>query len=74
MQPRSLTLLRAAVVLCVIGLVAGCSTPGSTAAPTTAGNATTAWAELGRPPSPTGRELDWLREAAQPARSHHRRA
>jgi Beta-xylosidase len=36
------------------------------------GNATAAWAELGRPPSPSQRELDWLREAAQPARSHHR--
>jgi xylan 1,4-beta-xylosidase len=35
-----------------------------------AGNAFTAWAELGRPPSPTRRELDWLREAAQPVRSH----
>jgi xylan 1,4-beta-xylosidase len=36
-----------------------------------AGNAATAWAELGRPPSPTRRELDWLREAALPVRSHY---
>jgi len=36
------------------------------------GNAMAAWADLGRPPSPSRRELDWLREAAQPARSHHR--
>lgn len=36
-----------------------------------AGNAMAAWAELGRPPSPTQRELDWLRELAQPARSHY---
>jgi len=37
-----------------------------------AGNAVAAWADMGRPPSPTQRELDWLREAAQPARSHRR--
>lgn len=37
-----------------------------------AGNARTAWIELGRPPSPTRRELEWLREAAVPVRSHHR--
>jgi spermidine/putrescine transport system substrate-binding protein len=41
MHPRSLTLLRAAVLLCVIGLVAACSSPGTSTGPTTAGNATT---------------------------------
>ena len=41
MHPRSLTLLRAAVLLCVIGLVAACSNAGASAAPTTGGNATT---------------------------------
>ncbi len=35
-----------------------------------AGNAFTAWAELGRPASPRRRELDLLREAAQPVREH----
>lgn len=34
------------------------------------GNAYSAWNELGRPPSPTARELDLLHEAAQPARHH----
>jgi xylan 1,4-beta-xylosidase len=37
-----------------------------------AGNAWTAWAELGRPPSPGRRELAALREAAQPVREHRR--
>lgn len=41
MHPRSLTLLRAAVLLCVIGLVAACSGPGASAGPTTAAGATT---------------------------------
>lgn len=35
-----------------------------------AGNAWAAWCEMGRPPSPTPRQLDALREASQPARSH----
>ncbi|MDG4798099.1 xylan 1,4-beta-xylosidase [Micromonospora sp. WMMD1082] len=35
-----------------------------------AGNAWRAWCELGRPPSPTSRQLDVLREAAEPARRH----
>ena len=35
MHPRSLTLLRAAVLLCVIGLVAACSNPGASTGPTT---------------------------------------
>ena len=35
MQPRSLTLPRAAVLLCVLGLVAACSGPGASTAPTT---------------------------------------
>ncbi|QOC91501.1 GH39 family glycosyl hydrolase [Micromonospora craniellae] len=35
-----------------------------------AGNAWRAWCELGRPPSPTTRQLDLLREAAEPARRH----
>ncbi|MBE1593690.1 hypothetical protein ACFPOI_23750 [Nonomuraea angiospora] len=34
------------------------------------GNAWAAWRELGRPSSPRPRELDVLREAAEPARSH----
>ncbi|MCK2215552.1 hypothetical protein MF672_017420 [Actinomadura sp. ATCC 31491] len=34
------------------------------------GNAWAAWRELGRPASPAARELDVLREAAEPARSH----
>ena len=34
------------------------------------GNAYTAWAELGRPASPTSRQFDLLREAAEPVRSH----
>ncbi len=37
-----------------------------------AGNAWTAWAELGRPESVDRRQLDTLREAAEPARSHCR--
>jgi xylan 1,4-beta-xylosidase len=37
-----------------------------------AGNAWTAWAELGRPASPKPRELDVLRETAQPMREHRR--
>jgi spermidine/putrescine transport system substrate-binding protein len=41
MQPRSLTLPRAAVLLSVFGLVAACSSPGASTGPTTAGNATT---------------------------------
>jgi xylan 1,4-beta-xylosidase len=36
------------------------------------GNAWTAWREMGRPRSPRPRQLDWLREAAEPARSHRR--
>ncbi|MEO3747678.1 xylan 1,4-beta-xylosidase [Plantactinospora sp. B5E13] len=36
------------------------------------GNAWTAWAELGRPRSPRPRQLDALREAAEPGRRHHR--
>ncbi len=35
-----------------------------------AGNAYTAWAEMGRPPSPRAGQLDALREAAEPVRSH----
>ncbi|MEV4413177.1 xylan 1,4-beta-xylosidase [Catellatospora sp. NPDC049609] len=35
-----------------------------------AGNAYTAWCEMGRPRSPRPRDLDALREAAEPARSH----
>jgi xylan 1,4-beta-xylosidase len=35
-----------------------------------AGNAWAAWCEMGRPPSPSSRQLDALREASQPARSH----
>ena len=46
MQPRTPTLLRAAVLLCVFGLVAACSGPGATTAPSavpaTAGPATAA--------------------------------
>ncbi len=34
------------------------------------GNAWAAWSEMGRPLSPRPRELDLLREAAEPARSH----
>ncbi|MER7890012.1 xylan 1,4-beta-xylosidase [Micromonospora sp. NPDC094482] len=34
------------------------------------GNAWAAWAELGRPRSPRPRQLDALREAAEPARTH----
>ncbi len=37
-----------------------------------AGNAWTAWGEMGQPASPRRRELDMLREAAQPVREHHR--
>jgi xylan 1,4-beta-xylosidase len=36
------------------------------------GNAWAAWGELGRPASPTARQLDILREAAEPARTHRR--
>lgn len=36
-----------------------------------AGNAWTAWREMGRPLSPRPRQLDALREAAEPARGHH---
>jgi xylan 1,4-beta-xylosidase len=36
------------------------------------GNAWAAWREMGRPRSPRPRQLDWLREAAEPARSHYR--
>ena len=35
-----------------------------------AGNAWAAWGEMGRPASPTARQLDALREAAEPARRH----
>lgn len=35
-----------------------------------AGNAWAAWSEMGRPASPRPRELDALREAAEPARRH----
>jgi spermidine/putrescine transport system substrate-binding protein len=41
MHPRTLTLLRAAVLLCVIGLVAACSNAGASTAPTTAAATTT---------------------------------
>lgn len=34
------------------------------------GNAWTAWSEMGRPRSPRPRELDLLRDAAEPGRSH----
>ena len=34
------------------------------------GNAWAAWCEMGRPPSPLPRQLDLLREAAEPGRSH----
>ena len=37
-----------------------------------AGNAWAAWAELGRPASPTERQLSVLREAAEPSRRHSR--
>ncbi len=36
------------------------------------GNAWAAWGEMGRPASPTARQLDALREAAEPARTHRR--
>ena len=36
------------------------------------GNPAAAWRELGRPASPTARQLEALREAAEPARSHRR--
>jgi xylan 1,4-beta-xylosidase len=36
------------------------------------GNAWAAWGEMGRPASPTSRQLDALREAAEPARTHRR--
>ncbi|WP_406070260.1 GH39 family glycosyl hydrolase [Micromonospora sp. NBC_01638] len=35
-----------------------------------AGNAWAAWAEMGRPRSPRARQLDTLREAAEPTRTH----
>lgn len=35
-----------------------------------AGNPWRAWAEMGRPASPTGRQLSVLREAAEPSRRH----
>ncbi len=35
-----------------------------------AGNAYAAWCEMGRPASPRPRQLDALREAAEPARTH----
>ncbi|WP_426503317.1 GH39 family glycosyl hydrolase [Dactylosporangium sp. McL0621] len=35
-----------------------------------AGNARAAWAAMGRPASPTSRQLDALREAAEPVRTH----
>jgi xylan 1,4-beta-xylosidase len=35
-----------------------------------AGNAYAAWCEMGRPASPGRRQLDALREASEPARSH----
>jgi xylan 1,4-beta-xylosidase len=35
-----------------------------------AGNAWAAWSEMGRPRSPRARQLDALREAAEPVRSH----
>lgn len=38
------------------------------------GNACAAWAELGRPASPTRRQLDVLRETAEPVRRHQRLA
>ena len=31
-----------------------------------------AWREMGSPRSPLPRQLDWLREAAEPAREHGR--
>ncbi|WP_327000839.1 xylan 1,4-beta-xylosidase [Dactylosporangium sp. NBC_01737] len=37
-----------------------------------AGNAWAAWCDMGRPPSPRPRQLDALRELAEPARSHRR--
>ncbi len=49
MHPRSLTLLRAAVLLCVIGLVTACSGSGASTAPTTAAGATTAPATAAPP-------------------------
>ena len=36
----------------------------------TAGNAYAAWSEMGRPASPSARQLEALREAAEPARTH----
>lgn len=57
MHPRSLTLLRAAVLLCVIGLVAACSNAGASSAPTTAGNATTAPATAAPPSAAPATEL-----------------
>jgi len=38
-----------------------------------AGNAWRAWCEMGQPASPRPRQLDALREAAEPARSHQSR-
>ncbi|MEV4518426.1 xylan 1,4-beta-xylosidase, partial [Dactylosporangium sp. NPDC049525] len=37
-----------------------------------AGNAYAAWCDMGRPPSPLPRQLDALRELAEPVRSHRR--
>ncbi|MGC5167486.1 GH39 family glycosyl hydrolase [Luteimicrobium sp. DT211] len=58
----------------------GPARPGGTAPATTyahrsdvddeSGNAFTAWQRLGRPASPTLRQLDTLHEAAEPVRSH----
>ena len=36
-----------------------------------AGNAWAAWREMGRPVSPSGRQLDVLHEASEPARRAH---
>src|SRR5215212_1189641 len=52
MHPRTPTLPRAAVLLCVIGLVAACSKAGASAAPTAAGNATTTPATAAPPTAP----------------------
>ena len=49
MQPRTPTLLRAAVLLCVLGLVAACSGPGASTAPTT--GSATAGPATAAPPS-----------------------
>ena len=49
MHPRPLTLPRAAVLLCVISLVAACSSAGASTAPTTAAGATTTPPTAGPP-------------------------